>query len=516
MRKRKWVALACVTSIVAGIVSGCGSPAQDSSKTAGSSPSNAPPATAAADDKPFEITIATQQVDDIPTKDNEVETAIEKYTNTKLEFQWIPSSAYDDKINVMIASGELPMMVRVKYIPTIIGALQTDIFWEVGPLLKDYKNLAAQNSQYYENLAVDGKIYGIPLYRDIGRAGVLLRKDWLDSLGVKPPTTVDEYYNVLKAMTLNDPDKNGKDDTYGIMLHKKYMEGSAAATTRLAVSLGAPNKWEVNASGKFIPEFEHPVHLDVMKMFRKLYADKAINQDFAVVEESETLKLYDAGRAGVRVTVATNAKGMQDRLQASVPSGVFDVEPLKGPQGIRVPGETGNNGFYIFPKSTVKTEAELRKILAFLDKLLDEPMNTLQKRGVKNKHFILTSDGKTEWKDFTTFQREVKPYRDMLINLEGYNLKPLKDTPIGEKAQKITEDNTQYTVPNPALTLSSATNSERGAELERLIYDAQIKYIMGKIDDAGYAAEIAKWRKQGGDQMIKEYEEAYAKTKAKK
>jgi putative aldouronate transport system substrate-binding protein len=516
MRKRKWVALACVTSVVAGMVAGCGGQSPGNSPT-NSSPQDAPQSSAApADDKPFEITIVTQQVDDIPAKDNEIETALEKYTNTKLEFQWVPVSAYDEKINVMIASGELPMMVRLRTNPTSTSAQQSGIFWEVGPLLKDYKNLAAQNPQFYDNLSVDGKIYGIPLYRDIGRAGFIFRKDWMDNLGMKQPTTVDEYYNVLKAMTLNDPDKNGKNDTFGIMLHKKYLEGAAAATTRLAVSLGAPNKWEVDASGKFKPEFEHPVHKEVMKMFRKLHADKAINQDWAVVEESETLKLYDAGRAGVRISVATNAKGMQERLVKSLPDGLFDVEPLKGPQGIRVPGETGNNGFYVFPKSTVKTEADLRKVLTFLDKLLDEPMNTLQRYGVENKHFVFTSDGKVEYKDFNTFQREVKPYRDMLINQAGYNLKPLKDTPLGEKQQKIAEENTQYSVANPALTLTSETNSTRGAELERFIWDAQTKYIMGNIDDAGYEAEIAKWRKQGGDQMIKEYEAAYAKTKAGK
>jgi putative aldouronate transport system substrate-binding protein len=513
MRSKRWIALACATIMVTGIAAGCGSSGSGNESTSPTAGNTDGQQTPPADNKPFEITIATSQVEEIPANDNEIELAIEKYTNTKLEMQWIPSSTYNDKINVMIAADELPMAARVTYVPTTISAIQSGLFWEIGPLLKDYKNLSAQNPQFYSNIEVDGKIYGIPLYRDIGRGSIIYRKDWMDSLGLKQPTTVDEYYNVSKAMSTGDPDKNGKQDTNGFLLHKTYFNGSAAASTRLAVSLGAPNKWEVDANGKFKPEFEHPVHLDVLKMFRKLYEEKLINQDFAAVDESEVLKVFDAGRAGLRVAVAQNAGSMTDRVLKTDPNAVFDVEHLKGPQGIRVSGELGNNGFYVFPKSKVKSEADLKKILAFFDKLLDPDMNLLQRRGIENKHFAKTADNKHEWKDFALYQREVKPYRDMLINMEGYNIDPLKDKPVAEKAQKIAEDNTKYTVPNPALTLTSPTYSERGGELDVLMQDAMIKFVMGKIDEAGYKAEIAKWRQQGGDKIIQEYEAAYAKNK---
>jgi putative aldouronate transport system substrate-binding protein len=139
----------------------------------------------------------------------------------------------------------------------------------------------------------------------------------------------------------------------------------------------------------------------------------------------------------------------------------------------------------------------------------------LQLRGVEGKHFAKIEGNKVEFKDFNGFQREVKPYRDNLINIEGYNVPALKDTPLGEKGTQMALENTKYAVPNPALTLVSETYSERGKELEQMINDAQTKYIMGKIDDAGWQAEVEKWRKSGGDKLIKEYEEAYAKAQKK-
>lgn len=517
MKSKQWISLICTIILVAGMIAGCSGGKnnntgnQSSQQKSNDNQTGNQQQQTAEDEKPFHITIAVSQVDEIPPHDSEIQLAIQEYTNTTLDIQWIPGSAYADKINVMIASDEMPMAMRVTYTPAIISSIQSGMFWEVGPYLDQFPNLSAQNPQYYSNIAVDGEVYGLPLYRDIGRAALIFRSDWLQNLDKSVPTTVDEYYDVARAMFFDDPDGNGEDNTYGFLLHKNFFSGSAAASTRLAVSLGAPNKWDVDSNGKFTPEFEHPVHFEVLEMFRKLYEEGAINQDFAAVDESEVLKVFDASRAGLRVAVAQNAGSMTDRVLQSDENAVFDVEPLTGPMGIRVSGELGNNGFFVFPKSKVKSEEDLLRILAFFDRLLDEEVNTLLRRGILDKHYVETADGKHEWKDFSLYQREVKPYRDMLLNLEGYNIKPLVDKPIAEKAQKIAQDNTMYTVPNPALTLSSPTYSERGGELDQLMTDAMIKFIMGNIDEAGYQAEIQKWRSQGGDKIIQEYEAEYAR-----
>ncbi|MCS7463508.1 extracellular solute-binding protein [Paenibacillus doosanensis] len=498
--RTKEVAAVLTLMLASGIAAGCSGPggaANTAKKGEGQSP--------------FILTIATAQVGDIPEKESDVLEAIESYTNTRLDIQWIPTAAYDDKINIMIASNEMPMMLRVKYIPTAISAMKSGMFWEIGPYLKEYKNLSAQNGQFYDNISVDGKVYGIPIYRDIARAALIYRKDWLDALGLKPPATADEWYQALKATALNDPDKNGKNDTYGMVLSKKYNDGSASVTTRLATSLGAPNKWGVE-NGRFIPEFMTEPFMDMLRMLRKAYSEKLINPDFAVLDESEAEKAYDLGKGAIRIAVAQNAKSMQDRLQKTNPNGIFDVIPLAGSKGTRVSGEIGNNGLYVFPKSTVKTEEDLKKILAFADKMMDPPMSTLQLRGLEGKHFVKTADGKTEMKDFSAFQREVKPYRDSLFNIEGYNVLPLKDTPLGEKGNEVARDNLEFSVPNPALNLDSPTYTDKGKELETMIMDAQTRFILGKIDEAGWLSEVDKWRKAGGDMMIKEYEQAYAKA----
>ncbi|TDF93877.1 extracellular solute-binding protein [Paenibacillus piri] len=507
MKHKKWIATMGSITMAMGFLAACGG--EQPAKSGAAEGSNA--GAVKEDTTPLDLTIVVKQVGDIPAKGNAIEQALEKGTNTKLNFQWVPASTYDEKINVMIASNELPKILMVNYVPTVINAIQGDQFWEVGPLLKNYKNLAAQNPQYYENIKVDGKLYGIPQYREIARPANIYRKDTFDALGLKMPKTLDEWYNVSKTL------KTVKNDAYAFMLDKKYNEGQNSVLTRMAVSQGGVNRWGADSNGKLTPEFLTPQFMDVLKLFKRLYAEKLINQDFPALDSTEMDKFFESGRAFMKINgVATNAANILDRLVKVDPKAELDITPWEGPQGQKVAAQNGYNGLLVFPKSAVKTEAELKRILTFLDKLLEPDMSTLQKRGIEGVHFKKTDNNMVEWVDLTAFNREVKPYRDSLLNFETYNVPQLKDTPLAMKGYKMEPDNLKNAVHNPTLTLSSQTYSERGKELDQMMWDAETNYIVGKLDDAGFQAAIDKWRKAGGDNLIKEFEAALAKNKAAK
>ncbi|MBB3113126.1 putative aldouronate transport system substrate-binding protein [Paenibacillus phyllosphaerae] len=459
----------------------------------------------------FYVSIGAGLVGELPPNNNAVEQAIEAYTGTDLQIQWIPLSAYDDKVRLMIASGELPKLIKLSNSPTYLSSLKAGQFWELGPLLQDYPNLSAPDRRYYDYIAVSGKIYGIPLFRDLGRAVIQYRKDWFDRLGLEVPVTLEDWYQVVRALTLDDPDRNGKNDTYGMVLEKRYNQDASSLLTRISVSQGGPNKWMVE-NGRFTPEFMTEPFLNTMKLFRRLYEEKLINLDFTLVDTIETAKIYDSGRAGIIVS-GGNAQTWQDKLTKSIPGGIVDAAPLAGPGGVRLPGEPGNAGFLAIPKDAVKSESEVRRILKFLDMLLEPQMQTVIAQGVENRHWS-AKDGYTEVLDRTLSLKEVKPYRDALLYLDEdhMSIEPVRQPELYVKNQLIGATYNNYIVPNPALTLESATNEERGKELEILISDAVTRFIMGHLDEAGWQAELAKWRQAGGDRMTREYEEAYGKV----
>ena len=76
--------------------------------------------------------------------------------------------------------------------------------------LKMYDDVAKKAASF------DGICYGLAQSGSIDRnEGILIRKDWLDKLGLQIPVTLEDYYNVMKAFTNEDPDGDGLNNTYG-------------------------------------------------------------------------------------------------------------------------------------------------------------------------------------------------------------------------------------------------------------------------------------------------------------
>lgn len=65
-----------------------------------------------------------------------------------------------------------------------------------------------------------------------------------------PPRTIDDFYEMLKAFTYDDPDGNGEDDTYGTVVSKFEGPWNVMQTW-----FGAPNKWGIDPEGHLIPDF---------------------------------------------------------------------------------------------------------------------------------------------------------------------------------------------------------------------------------------------------------------------
>ena len=54
--------------------------------------------------------------------------------------------------------------------------------------------------------------------------------------------------------------------------------------------------------------------------------------------------------------------------------------------------------------------------------------------------------------------------------------------------------------------------SERGDELQKIIDDATYQFILGKINESQFEKAVEKWRTNGGNQVIEEYEESFKKA----
>lgn len=450
---------------------------------------------------------------EVPAKDNDVVKAMEQYTNTSLAITHISSNDFCTKLPVMIASGELPQVLASCGAPNqsyLITAAKNDVFWDLTDIIKDYKNLSSMPEVVYKNVSIEGRLYGIPRFRPISRYTFVYRQDWLDNLGLQPPTTIDDFYNMLKAFTENDPDKNGKNDTIGATL----MINNSSLSSDLGVAFGAPNNWGVQ-DGKFVKAETTPEYLEGLKFLKKLYDDGLINKDFASIDTGQYEGNLENGKAGVINASTNNVLGYQSRIESANPNAKLDFGVvLEGPQGKRISGDRGSNGILMFPKSSVKTEADLRALLTFFDKMSDKEMADLMEWGIQGKHYDI-KDGKAVRTNQDTYDNEVGfPYNKPLVTVPLAAIKTPGDLdPISKKVFEVQNLNEKYAVSDPTMSIVSDTWAELGAELTQILVDAKVKFIMGKIDEAGWNQQIDKFKKAGGDKVADEYAAALAKTK---
>lgn len=129
-----------------------------------------------------------------------------------------PSGGEEDQAwNLLLSSGELPDLAAygIKELNAIAveGALTPldDLIAKHAPHFKAFLD---SHPDIKKGITVsDGHVYVVPFVSDgKGAEGWFIRKDWLDKLGLKEPTTVDEYYQVLKAFRDGDPNGNGQKD----------------------------------------------------------------------------------------------------------------------------------------------------------------------------------------------------------------------------------------------------------------------------------------------------------------
>ena len=155
-----------------------------------------------------------------PGPDNVIVKEIEKRTNTKLNITWVSPNSYNEKVNVTLASGDMPDLTLIgdNFAPNVRTMAEQGAFWELESYIKDYPNLSEYPKESWDNSRYqDGKIYGIPRVRGLDGGMVSVRKDWLDKLKLPVPKTTEDLYNVMKAFTNDDPDGNGKKDTVGLV-----------------------------------------------------------------------------------------------------------------------------------------------------------------------------------------------------------------------------------------------------------------------------------------------------------
>lgn len=208
----------------------CGSDKEGASATA--APSAGAAETAAATAKPKqEISISMYDRGEVTSSEGNYEN--NRWTkwineNAPAIAKWVPvpRNEAQTKLNTLIASGGAPDLIWEydrNYIAQLAnqGAIQP-IDQYIEKYSTTFKKYLKENPELKPYLMVNGKMYAFSSVRgqeSVANAGMWIRQDWLDKLGLKAPTTTEEFLEVARKFKTLDPDGNGKADTVPVVFN---------------------------------------------------------------------------------------------------------------------------------------------------------------------------------------------------------------------------------------------------------------------------------------------------------
>lgn len=446
-------------------------------------------------------------------------------TGYNLDLQFVPADSYDDKLNISIAANQLPhafCVLRNKE-SAFVNAARSGMFWDIGDALAASTDLSKNLSkEVLYNASIDGVNYFLPRTRVTTRTAVNIRKDWLEAVGMEVPETMDELYDVLVAFATKDPDGNGKNDTFGMITAAEESTGVWGFNI-MAVINGSGNFW-VEQDGELIPTFTTQPYIDTIKWYKKLYDEKLINQDFATIQQEKGFELLNAEQGGVFLGNSDEILNRFDALlaakQAENPDTdltdlfVFQSKIKSSDGNIHIPAEIGFYGGIAFPKTTLRTEEDFRKVFGIFDTIESEEGKTLIKWGMKDVNYKI-EDGQAVQINNDLYTRDVGSFDQLTIT--GRSIPPKltgQQSPMRMSVEADQIENQKYGLMGPTGPFISATNAEKGNEIRKIYTDATIQWIVGEIDESGYMAAIEQWKASGGRNIIDEMNAAYKASKA--
>ena len=147
---------------------------------------------------------------------------MEEKTNVHIEWELVEDTAYAERRNIRLGSGDLPEVVMNGLsLAEIIRYGTEGSFRQLEDLQKEYcPQLMAAYEQVPTMKAVctmpDGHTYTFPMYGSSPWGGIMrigaINTDWLKAVNMEMPTNLNEFKDVLIAFRDKDPNGNGKKD----------------------------------------------------------------------------------------------------------------------------------------------------------------------------------------------------------------------------------------------------------------------------------------------------------------
>ena len=236
-----------------------------------------------------------------PPADWEVYKIIRDKLNINLKLVVAPIGAEGEtKLGALAAANDLPDLFEMRNRNQFFQLAGQGLLGNVKPIVKF---MPQRNLERYKNAdlnllaTVGGTMFGLQeaqlLYK---RTSLLIRQDWLDKLGLKPPTTLVEFMNVAKAFTEKDPDGNGKNDTYGLGINSDWTPGGFDIVYG---AYGVVGNWNLGSAANFKLNAREANYRKATEFVNGLIDAKVVDPDWPTLKTSDFRNRWKQGKYGI-------------------------------------------------------------------------------------------------------------------------------------------------------------------------------------------------------------------------
>jgi putative aldouronate transport system substrate-binding protein len=336
---------------------------------------------------------------------------------------------------------------------------------------------------------------------------LLYRQDWAQKLSLDTPQNAEAFLALATATSKNDPDGNGKADTWGL-----GAQGNDWSFGFVQGMYGVPNVWRKNADGTLTHAIETNEYRDALAFLRRLYQAGAYHPDAGTLNRTQATNALIGGQIGGYYDQLLQLNGdIRTRFEAK------RINPAANVAALTPPGVNGGHGVTYngsgfgstaaIPSTAGKDPEQVRAILRVLDYFsapyfsdeynfltfgVDGVHNTPQPDGTR----VLNDRGKVEINELGTV---VVPPRIFYYP---------SDPGDAQYLQGAARDIALLGIDNPALTAFSPTNTSKSAELNQLGLDRVTAMVTGQAPLSDLDAYVRDWRSRGGDQIRQEYQDS--------
>ena len=309
----------------------------------------------------------------------------------------------DEKYNTWAASGQLPDIIGAIAMPGTGRYYQWIDDGVVQPLpsVANYPEInKLMGLPEVTAFAVDGENYFLPraTYSDPAwwamDRGLIVRRDWMDILGIDDPVTEEDYINMTVAFATGDPDGNGADDTSGFVPVAPWILTSQGWT-----GFGyTDGRWMRDTDGKYRIAQSGDATFYMMQFFKRMFRAGGLDPDFATLESAQALEKFASGKAGMlgRQVSPKHVKAVLDSWVQLQPNVDFldAIAILHGP--------TVDGNYTRFTEKAYWSEsyieasvdgAKLERILELYNWLYSDDGLYMMAYGMSGKDYAIDTDG---------------------------------------------------------------------------------------------------------------------------